>query len=121
MIVSIEVPFDAKRQAVSNGGGLSRKAVNAKNRCDKTLVLMLTRAYYWQQLLDTGEAKSVQEIATKFKLDRPTVSKILKLNLLSPEIKLAVLNGTQPEGMTWERCKKPFPVVWEEQGEWFGF
>ena len=47
------------------------------------------------------------------------VSRITRLTLLSPEIIHGVLTG-QLDQIGVEKCKQPFPVLWNEQKKFFG-
>jgi hypothetical protein len=43
------------------------------------------------------------------------VLKVLRLNTLSPSIKSAIMNGTQPKTLVLkDLLQKPFPLVWNE-------
>ena len=49
------------------------------------------------------------------------ISRMLRLNLLAPDIKEAILNGTQPRTFNLQGMLTPFPESWEEQAKCFGF
>lgn len=49
------------------------------------------------------------------------MSQILRLNRLAPDIKRAILDGTQPRTLTLQDFGAPFPDLWAEQREVFGF
>lgn len=88
---------------------------------DKTLVTALAKAYYWQNLLDTGHYKSIDDLSRKRKINPSYVSRILRLNQLSPKIKTAILDGTQTRQLSLQDMQTPFPDIWEEQLKHFGF
>ncbi|WP_375657227.1 hypothetical protein [Bartonella sp. CM120XJJH] len=52
-------------------------------------------AYYWQNLLDTGRYKSIVDMSRQRKINTSYMSRILRLNQLAPQIKRAILDGTQ--------------------------
>lgn len=91
-----------------------------KYATDKTMVKALAQAYYWQKLIDSGKS-SAKVISRKYNLHASRVSLVLKLNLLAPYIKQAILNGTQPRTMNMQMLKRPFPDIWAEQIKYFGF
>ena len=62
---------------------------------------------------------SVQELARAIGKDMAYVSRITRFTLLSPEIIHGVLTG-QLDQIGVEKCKQPFPVLWDEQKKFFG-
>ena len=72
-------------------------------------------------MLDTGGVGSLGGLAERYAVDRSYAGRILRLATLAPDTIEAILDGREPEGVTLERLKKPFPAVWEEQGEALGF
>jgi hypothetical protein len=78
----------------------------------------LTRAFYWQQLLDDGVVASGSEIARREGLHHSTVNELLRLTLLEPAIIQAILARQQPQCMTllWFQ-RNPMPTDWVAQRE----
>ncbi len=60
----------------------------------------LTRAFYWQQLLDDGVVDTGSEIAKREGLHHSTVNELLRLTLLEPAIVQAIYAGQQPRCMS---------------------
>jgi len=81
----------------------------------RPLVVALARAFRWQELLDTGETGSIDELARKYDVDRSYVSRILKLTSLAPDIIEAILRGDEPEGISLTKLRKNLPVRWDLQ------
>lgn len=83
---------------------------------DQPLLVALTRAFYWQQLLDDGVVASGSEIAQREGLHHSTVNELLRLTLLEPAIIQAILAGQQPRCMSliWFQ-RNPLPLDWIEQ------
>jgi hypothetical protein len=83
---------------------------------DQPLLVALTRAFYWQQLLDDGVVASGSEIAQREGLHHSTVNELLRLTLLEPAIIQAILAGKQPRCMSllWFQ-RNPLPTDWEQQ------
>ena len=75
---------------------------------DTKLVEGLTRAFYWQRLIDEGIVRSGVEIARQEGLDQATVNECMRLTLLDPKIIDSILQGTQPKGLNlhWFCAKK---------------
>ena len=78
------------------------------------MVSGLARAFRWQALIDEGVYSNVQELARAIGKDIAYVSRITRLTLLSPEIIHGILTG-QLDQIGVEKCKQPFPVLWDEQ------
>jgi hypothetical protein len=85
------------------------------------LIKALSRAWRWQQLLDTGAYSSIAEMADKEGINRSYLSRTIRLALLAPEIVEAILNGTQPATLQLSDLEQPFPIDWEAQRTAFGF
>ena len=83
------------------------------------MVTSLARAFRWQKLIDEGVYSNVQELARAIGKDMAYVSRITRLTLLSPEIIHGVLTG-QLDQIGVEKCKQPFPILWDEQKKFFG-
>lgn len=80
--------------------------------------MVLTRAFYWQQLLEDGMVASGSEIAQREGLHHSTVNEMLRLTLLEPAIIEAILAGQQPKCMSllWFQ-RNPLPTDWVAQRE----
>ena len=87
---------------------------------NRPLVLALARAYKWQQMLDTGEAGSLEELARRCDLDRSYVGRIVRLASLAPDIVESVVTGVEPDGMPLNIAKRPLPLLWGDQQLLFG-
>ena len=85
---------------------------------DQPLITALTRAFYWQQLIDDGVVVSGSDIAKREGLHHSTVNELLRLTLLDPAIIKSILAGTQPRCMSllWFQ-RNPLPVNWSKQRE----
>ena len=123
MIVSLRVPF--KTQRIGKGKLIMlpqlESASQPQRKPDKTLVGALAKAWYCQKLLDEGKYCSIKALAKKLRLNYSNVTRLLQMNLLSPEIKRAILDGTQPSQLNMQMLKKPWPEVWVEQLKHCGF
>jgi hypothetical protein len=84
-------------------------------RIDGTLIRALARAFRWKDLLDTGCFTTVSELAAAEKLDRSSVSHVLHLTLLAPELVEAILDGKQPATLQFQPLMRGFPVEWDKQ------
>ncbi len=122
-VISIMAPLTLRRHGgrkymVSPGG----TAIAPHTRQpDAALVGALARAKHWQMLIDSGKYRNAEHLAKTRKISSSYVFRLLRLNQLSPDIKLAILDGRQPVTMDAESLRKPFPDVWHEQLRHFGF
>ena len=79
------------------------------------LLKAIANGIQWQQYLDDGLFKSVQELAKHLGKERAVVSHTLQLAQLSPEIIHLALIGVLPEHITLKSLKTGLPADWEEQ------
>ena len=90
------------------------------SQIDQPLLMALTRAFYWQQMLDDEVvgSGSGSEIAQREGLHHSTVNELLRLTLLQPAIIQAILAGQQPRCMSllWFQ-RNPLPTDWMAQRE----
>src|SRR5688572_4032642 len=84
-------------------------------RVDNAMVKAIARAFRWRKLFETGVYGSVEEIVAAEKINDSYVSRVLRLNLLSPDIVESILNGRQPAHLTLAVLMRPFAVEWNEQ------
>jgi hypothetical protein len=75
----------------------------------------LARAFHWQELLDTGEAGCIAELARKCDVDRSYIGRILKLTSLAPDVVEAILAGNEPSGLSLATLQEGVPLWWREQ------
>lgn len=85
---------------------------------DQPLQVALSRAFYWQQLLDDGVVDSGTDIAQREGLHHSTVNELLRLTLLEPAIIHSIMAGRQPRCMSllWFQ-RNPLPTDWVAQRE----
>ena len=79
------------------------------------LLKAIANGIQWQQYLDDGLFKSVQELAKHLGKERAVVSHTLQLAQLSPEIIHLAVIGALPEHITLKSLKTGLPADWEEQ------
>ena len=87
-----------------------------KPQFEMPLLTALSRAFYWQWLLDEGRLESGSEIARREGLHPSTVNELLRLTILAPDLVQRILKGEQPEGLSilWF-TRNRLPVDWAEQ------
>lgn len=85
---------------------------------DRPMLVALSRAFYWRQLLDEDVVASGSDIAQREGLHPSTVNELLRLTLLQPAIIQAIVAGKQPRCMSllWFQ-RNPLPTDWVAQRE----
>jgi hypothetical protein len=87
---------------------------------DHALLKALVRAHRWRRMLERDQFGSVAELATAEKVNHSYVCRLLRLNLLAPDIVQAILDGNQNQDLELKDLTKPFPVEWGAQREALG-
>ena len=83
---------------------------------DQTLLQALVKADLWQRQLKKGQYKSLRELAREQHMSHACVLSIFQLNFLTPQLKTAIINGTQPRHLKLaDLVKKTIPLLWGEQ------
>jgi hypothetical protein len=103
------------RQMILSEGSKTEEA-KAPNALNVPLITSIAKAWLWQDQLESGKYKSIDEIAVANNVDRTHVSRILQLTSLSPTIVEQILEGKEPEGMSLRQLRKGIPLLWSEQG-----
>jgi hypothetical protein len=93
-----------KGSDTKRSNGRKKKYVNVK---------ALARAYRWKRKLDEGTFATVGELAKAERINESYVTRILRLNLLAPDIIEAALNGQS--NLTVQSITESVSVIWEEQ------
>jgi hypothetical protein len=86
-----------------------------KPRRDETLVQALVRAHRWRRQIESGQARSITDLAEQEGVTDAYVCRLLPLTGLAPDIVEAVLDGRQPQGLRLAEMLGNGPLGWEEQ------
>jgi hypothetical protein len=84
-----------------------------KTRFDNSISKALARAYRWKQRMEDGTYATVSELAKVERINESYVTRILRLNLLAPDIVEAALNGRTT--LTVQGLSKRISGIWSEQ------
>ena len=125
--ISIFVPMTIKKR----GGRGSFAIITPDNKAmqieeekkhDYRLINALAKAYKLQQKMEKNPNKTIISLARKEGLTHAYFGRLLRLNLLAPDIIEAILDGRQPKDLRLiDLMRKEIPLLWEEQKEKFGF
>jgi hypothetical protein len=117
---TLSVPIQIKRRngrkLVTLPNGETAKA-RPWDKAATPLQLALARGHRWLAMLESGEVKSLKEIATRESVDRSYVSRMVNLTTLAPEIVAAILDDTLPDKIILFDLAVDPPALWEEQRE----
>jgi len=67
-------------------------------------------------MIESRRFSGVTEPAGALGIDRSCVGRILRPAMLAPAIIGAIVEGSEPGGLSLERLVKGRPMVWAEQG-----
>ena len=97
--MTLSVPIQIKRRSgrklVTLPNGKTAKA-RPLDTAAAPLQLALARGHRWLAMLESGEAKSLREIATRKGGDNSYVSRMVNLTMLAPDIVAAILDDALP-------------------------
>ena len=79
--------------------------------------LALARGYRWLAMLESGEVRTLTEIAKREGVDNSYVSRMVNLTTLAPDIVAAILDDTLPDTITLLELSADPPVLWGKQRE----
>jgi hypothetical protein len=97
------------------------EAPTPKPRRDETLVKALVRAHRWRRRIESGQAKSITDLAEQEHVTVAYVCRLLPLTCLAPDVVEAILDGRQPKGLRLTEMLGNGPLVWNAQRETWGF
>jgi hypothetical protein len=123
--VNIHIPFRLKRRGgrkliVTPEDNTLAPPPAQKRKSDAPLTKALLKAWKWQKDLESGKAQSMEDIAKRHNIDTASISRLMRLNFLAPDIKLAILEGTQPRTMLLQDViRKVWSDDWEGQRRFF--
>jgi len=92
-----------------------------KPRRDETLVRALVRAHRWRRQIESGQARSITDLAEREGVTVAYVCRLLPLTCLAPDIVEAILDGRQPKGLRLAEVMGNAPLRWDEQRVSWGF
>ena len=118
--LTLSVPIQIKRRSgrklVTLASGETVKA-RPWDTATTPLQLALARGHRWLAMLESGEVKSLKEIAAREGIDNSYVSRMVNLTTLAPDIVAAILDDAMPTHVTLFDLAVDPPALWDEQRE----
>jgi len=116
--IVIDIPMSFRRRSgrkevVLPPGAIAAPAVPAKP--PGPLALALARAFRWQEMIESGQAKSNSDLGRKLKLDQSYIARTIRLASLAPYTIESILNGQGPDGVSLMGLRRDLPLSWDEQ------
>jgi hypothetical protein len=96
-------------------------APTPKPRRDETLIKALVRAHRWRRRIESGQAKSITDLAEQEGVTDAYVCRLLPMTCLAPDMVEAILDGRQPKGLRLTEMLGNGPLAWNAQRETWGF
>ncbi len=113
--VVVTVPLTLKRRGGRKEVDSSTNSrVAASTGAQVPLALTLARAHRWRALLESGRYGTIRELSGALGMDNSYVARLLRLTLLAPDITEAILEGTEPSGISLEKLFR-LPLDWEKR------
>ncbi len=86
-----------------------------------SLLKALARAHAWYEQVLEGKALDQRALARQAGFNERYIGKVFPCAFLAPDIVEAILEGRQPDDLTFARLCEKIPVSWTEQRMQFGF
>jgi len=109
------------RKTVIVHQALDGEITGAQEPVQSAVLQALGRAFSWADILESGQIKSISELARTLGVDGSYVARTLKLTTLAPDIGEALINGEEPNGLSLAKLTQTFPEDWTERRHPFGF
>ena len=116
--LTIAVPIRIKRRGSRKAVALPDGSAVQPRPWDDTptpIQLALARGHRWLAMVESGEARTLSEVAEREGMDRAYVSRMVNLTTLAPDIVAAILDETLPPEVTLFDLASGTPLLWEEQ------
>jgi hypothetical protein len=121
--LTIRIPIQLQRRGgrklIMTPEGVAAPA--RKPSRDETLVKALVRAHRWRCRIQSGQARSITDLAEQEGVTDAYVCRLLPLTCLAPDIVEAILDGRQPRGLRLAEVLGNGPLAWNAQRETWGF
>jgi len=93
----------------------------AASKTNPSLLKALARAHGWYEMVLEGRAFDQRALARHASMTERYVGKVFPCAFLAPDIVESILQGHQPDDLTFARLSEGIPIEWVEQRRQFGF
>jgi hypothetical protein len=114
LTVPIKITRRGRRMAVRLPDGKPLQP-RAWNMAPTPMQLALARGHRLLQMIESGQARNLAEVAQLEGLDTAYLSRLVNLTTLAPDIVEAILDGSLPEHVTLFDLCSGTPLLWEKQ------
>jgi hypothetical protein len=113
--LTINIPIKIKRRGGCKKITLPNGKEGMANQPKKptAMQLALARGHRWLAMLESGEVKTMRELAVREGVDNSYVSRMINLTLLPPWTVAAILGDTLPDDAILFNMVVDPPMVWE--------
>ena len=73
------------------------------------------KAHRWRRRIESGQARSITDLAAQEGLTDAYVCRLLPLTCLAPDMVEAIFEGRQPRGPMLATLLRGFSLAWEDQ------
>lgn len=77
------------------------------------------QGHQYRDQLESGQVRSVTELARKENVERAFLFRALSLVNLAPDLLESIMDGTEPPGLKLTKLKSGFPDHWQDQRQLF--
>ena len=112
--MTLHVPF----RVVKRGGRKEMQlpdGATQPRKTDNTLIKALGRAFRWKRMLESGEFATIAELAEREGIATSYMTRVMRLNLLAPDLVEAILDGKQGPEVALARLMEPLSLEWTAQ------
>lgn len=100
---------------------LDGEITGAQEPVQSAVLQALGRAFSWVDILESGQIRSISELARTLDVDGSYVPPHPQADDPAPDIVEALINGEEPNGLSLAKLTQTFPEDWAEQRRQFGF
>jgi len=121
-VISILIPMEMKRKHSRPTLLITNSTDKRCKNFDETMISTFVKAYKWQKMMKKNNQLTMKNIADEEGVGEAYVSRVLRLNLIAPDIIEAIVKGKQPRTLKLQDfLNDNLPDLWDEQREKFGF
>lgn len=116
--ITLSIPIRIRKYSGRQQIVLPKSMGSNPHREIKDLTILqaaLARARRWQRMLDSGKAQSLRDIANAEEVDPSYVSRVMNLNLLSPELVQRILDDELDAEISFNDFCINLPPLWNQQ------